>query len=89
MVSWWGKYSYFNDEQIQFSDVELMNAAYGPSGSFVSIVGSKFIGHNKFSGRRSNFCSKPTPIHGPVHKCDFNYSYSVSHFIWLPQAAAK
>ena len=29
MVSWWDKYSYFNNEQIQISDVELMNHEYG------------------------------------------------------------
>ena len=29
--------------------------------------------------------SKPTPIHGPVHKYDLNYSYPRSHFNQLPQ----
>ena len=89
MVSWWETYSYFNNELIHMSDVELRNAAYGSSGSFVSTVRSKSIGHNTYAGRRSNFCSKPTPIHGPVHKSDLNYLYYRSHFSWLPQAVAK
>ena len=29
MVSWWGIYSYFINEQIQTRDVVLMTAAYG------------------------------------------------------------
>ena len=28
-------------------------------------------------------------MHGPVHKSDLNYSYSISHFSRLPQAFAK
>ena len=53
----------------------MMSSAYGSSGSFGSRVSSKYIGHNTYTGKRSNFCSKPTPIHGPVHKYDLNYSY--------------
>ena len=34
MVSWWGRYSYLNNDQIQTRDVVLMNSAYGSSGSF-------------------------------------------------------
>ena len=47
MVSWWGTDSYFNNEQIQIGDTELMNAAYGSSGSFGSRVRSKSFGNNK------------------------------------------
>ena len=65
-----------------------MNAAYGSSGSSGSRVRSKYIGYNTYTGRRSNFCSNPTPIHGPVHKYDLNYSYSRSHFSRLPQSVA-
>ena len=41
------------------------------------------------SRRRSNFCSKPTPIHGLVQKSHLNSSYSRSHFSRLLQAVAK
>ena len=68
MVSWWVTDSYFNIEQIQMADIEIMTAAYGSSGPFGSRVRSKYIGHNTYTGRRSNLRSKPTPIHGPVHK---------------------
>ena len=66
-----------------------MISAYGSSGSFLSRVRSEYIGHNTYIGRRSNFRPKPTPIHGPVNKYDFNYSYSRSHFSRLTQAVAK
>ena len=89
MISWWGRYSYLNNEPIKIIDVVLMNDAYGLSGLFESIVRSKSIAHNKHTGRRINFCSKPTPIHGPVHKSDLNYLYSMSHFSWLPQGVGK
>ena len=45
-----------------------MNATYGSSGSFFSKVRSKSIGHKKYTGRRSNFRSNPTLIHGPDNK---------------------
>ena len=45
-----------------------MNAEFGSSGSFVSRDRSKCIGHNNYTGIRSNFRSKLTTIHGPVHK---------------------
>ena len=64
----------------------MMNYAYGLSGSFGSIVRSKSIVHNTYTGIRSNFRSRPTPIHGPVHKSDLSYSYSTSNFITLPKA---
>ena len=67
----------------------MMNSAYGLSGSFGSRVRYKYIEHNTYTGRRSNFCSKPTPIYGPVHKSDLNYSYSRSHFSRLPQEVDK
>ena len=67
----------------------MMISAYGSSGFFGYIVRSKSIGHHKYTGRRSNFCSKSTPIHEPAHKSHLNYSYSISHFIILPQAVAK
>ena len=57
MVSWWGTDSYFNNEQIQIGDVELMNTAYG-FGSFGSRVRYKSIGHKTYTGKRSNFRSK-------------------------------
>ena len=89
IVSWWEKYSYLNNEPIKIGDIKIMTAAYGSSGSFGSRVRSKYIGHTTYTGRRSNFCSKPVPIHGPVYKSNFIYSYSRSHFSWLPQAVAK
>ena len=66
-----------------------MAAAYGSSGSFESIVRSKYIVHNTYTVRRSNFRSKSTPIYGPVQNSDLNYSYSRSHFSRLPQAVDK
>ena len=66
-----------------------MNAIYSLLGLFGSRVTSKYIGNNTYTGRRNNFRSKPTPIHGPVHKYDFNYSYLRSHFICLTQSVAK
>ena len=66
-----------------------MTSAYGSFGSFGSRVRSKSIGHNTYTGRRINLCSKPTPINVPVHKSYFNYSYSKSRFSMLPQAVAK
>ena len=57
-----------------------MTFAYGSSGSFGSIVRSKSIGHNTYTGKISNFRSKPTPINVPDHKSYLNYSYSRSHF---------
>ena len=89
MVSWWGIYSYFNIEQIQICDIEIMISAYGSSGLFGSRVRSKYIVHNTYTYRRSNFRSKPTPTHVPVQKSDLNYSYSRSHFSRLTQAVAK
>ena len=68
MEYWWGRYSYFNNEKIQISGVEIMNAAFGLSGSFGSGVRSKCIGNKIYIGRRRKFCSKLTPIHGPVNK---------------------
>ena len=66
-----------------------MTSVYGTSGLFGSRVRSKYIGHNTYTGRRSNFRSKPTQIPGSVHKSDLNYSYSRSHLSRLPQAVAK
>ena len=74
MLIWWGTCSYFRNEQIQIGDIEIMNAAYCSSGSFGSRVRSESIGKNKYTGRRINFRSNPTPIHGPVQKSDLNYS---------------
>ena len=75
MVSWWGRDSYINNEQIQTRDVVLMNDEYGSSGSFGSRVRSKYIGHNTYKGRIINIHSKQTSIHGPVHKSDLDFSY--------------
>ena len=66
-----------------------MTAEYSSSGSFGSIVRSKSIGHRTYTVLRINLCSKPAPIHGPVHKYDMNDLYSRSHFSRLPQAVAK
>ena len=43
-----------------------MTSTYGSSGYFGSRVGYKSIGHNTYTVRRSDFHSKPIPIHGPV-----------------------
>ena len=85
MVSWWGIDSYFNIEQIQIRDIEIIISAYGVSGPFGSRVRSKYIGHNTYIGRTINFRSKSTTL----HVSDLNYSYSRSHFNRLPQAVAK
>ena len=66
MVSWLGIDSNFNIELNQICDIEIIISAYGSSGSFGSRVRSKYIGHNTCTGRKSDFRSKPTPIHGPV-----------------------
>ena len=89
MVSLWGTDSYLNNEQIKIGDIDIMTYTYGSSGSFGSRVRSKSIGNNTYTGRRNNFRSKPTPIHGLVQKYDLNYSYSRSHFSRLPQAVSK
>ena len=39
--------------------VEMMNSAFGSSGSFGSRVRSTCFGHNKYRGIRRNFHSKP------------------------------
>ena len=49
MVSWWGWKKYFNNEQIQISDIENFNSAFWSSGSFGSIIGSIFSGHNTYT----------------------------------------
>ena len=89
LVSWWRIDSYFNNEPIQISDFEIMTAAYGSSLSFGSRLRSKYIGHKTYAYIRSNFGSKPTPIHWPVQKSDLNYSYLRSQFSGLPQTVAK
>ena len=66
-----------------------MNAEFGLSGSFESIISSKFIVHNTYTGKRRNFHPKQTPMHGPVNKYELNVSYSRSHFSWLTQAVSK
>ena len=32
---------------------------------------------------------KPTVKHGPLHKSELDFSYSISDFIWLPQKVSK
>ena len=54
MVSWWVTDLYFNDEQIQIVNIEIMTSAYGSSGSFESRVRSKSIGNNTYAVRRNN-----------------------------------
>ena len=66
-----------------------MNAAYSLSRSFGSRFGSKSIGNNTYTGRRSNFRSKLGPIHVPVNKYELNFSLSRIHFSRLPQAVYK
>ena len=66
-----------------------MISAYGLSRLFGYRLRSESIGHNTYTGIRINFRSKPTPIHGPVHKSYLNYLYSRSHFSRLPQAVDK
>ena len=89
MVYWWVIDSYFNIELIEIRDIDNMISTYGSSGLFGSRVSSKSIGHKTYTGRRMYFLPKPTPIHGLVHKYDFNYSCSRSHFSRLPQVAAR
>ena len=60
--------SYFNYEQIEIGDIEIITSAYGSSWSSGSRVRSKYIEHNTYIDRISNFCLKPTPIHGTVQK---------------------
>ena len=43
MFSWWGRYLYFNNENIQTRDFVIMNAAYVSSGSFGSRVGQNLL----------------------------------------------
>ena len=81
--------SYFNTEHTRIGDIEIMIYAYGLSVSFGSIVRSKYIGYNAYKGRRINYHSKPTPIHGTFHKPDLNYLYSRSHVSRLPQVVTK
>ena len=53
------------------------------------LVRSNSIVHNTYTVIRINLFSKPTSIHGPVHKSDFNHSCSRIHFSCLPQAVTK
>ena len=80
IVYWWWTDLYFNYEKNQIGDIEIMTSEYGSSGSFGSRVRSKSIDHNIYTDRRSNFLSKPTPIHVLVQKTDLDYFYSRSHF---------
>ena len=89
VVSCWEIDSYFNLEQIQMGDIEIMISACGLSGSFGYIVRSKSIRHNTYTVRRINFSSQPTLIHGPVHTSDLNHSYPRSHYSRLIQAVSK
>ena len=75
--------------KIKTGDIEIMTSAYCSSGSFGSRVSSKSIIHDTYTGRRIKIRSKPTPIHGPVHKSYLNYLYSRSYFSRLPKADAK
>ena len=40
-------------KKIQICDIDILISAYASSGSFGSIVSSKSIIHNKYTGRRS------------------------------------
>ena len=68
MVSLWVNNSYFNIELIKTSGIGIMIYVYGSSGLFGYRLRSKFVGQNTYTGRKSNFRSKPTSIHGPIHK---------------------
>ena len=61
-----------------------MTSAYVSSGSFGSRGRSKYIEHNTYTDRRNNLRSKPTPIHGTVHRYYLNYSYSRINLSRLP-----
>ena len=87
MVSWLVTYSYSNNEQIRVSDVDLMNAIYGSSGLFWSLVRSNKNIYNIYTAINSILSSEPTSIHGPVRKFDLNYSFSRIHFSRIPQEA--
>ena len=65
-----GSWFISNNNKIQIGDTDIMTYVYGSSGSIGSRVSSKSIGHTTYTGRRSNFRSKPTPINGPVHKSE-------------------
>ena len=89
MVFWWGRYSYFNDELIQISDIEIMNAAYGSSGYFGSRLRSKCIGHNNYMGKMEYLHSEIAPLHRPVHKPELIFPYYRRHFSRLPKVVYK
>ena len=89
MLSWWGRELYLNNKQIKTRGVLIITSEYCSSGSSGSRVRSKTIGHDKYKGKRSILYSKPTPIHGQVHKSDLIFSKSRSHFSWLPHAVPK
>ena len=74
MVSWQGTDSCFNNDEMKIGDIEMITSAYFPSKQFGSRVGSKYIGHDTYTGRRSNLQLKPTAIYGPVQKYYLNYS---------------
>ena len=63
-----------------------MNAAYGSSGSFGSIVRSKSMGYNTYTGRIRNFSSNPSIIHVPIYKSYLSFSYLKIHFTWLSKS---
>ena len=44
--------------------------SFGSLQSFLSIVRSKYIGHNTCTGRRRNFRSESKPIHEPAHESE-------------------
>ena len=70
MVSWWGWEKHFYNEQVKISDIEILNAYFGPSGSFGYIIMSIFIASNKYKDIITNLCSKPTHFHSPVHNTE-------------------
>ena len=79
---------YFNHEQIQIRGVVLINAAYYLSVFYGSMVRSKSIGNNTYTGRRIDFRSKPTPIYW-IDISHYKISYSIIHFSRLPQTFSK
>ena len=68
MVSWWGRDSYFNDEHIQISVIEIQMLHLVHQDVLDHELGQIFNYHCNFTGRRIRHPSKSTPINGPVHK---------------------
>ena len=51
MVSFWVRGSYFNNQQIQIGNIEIMSDSFSFPGYFGSKVGSKCNGHKIYTGK--------------------------------------